>query len=298
MGGQTCCLAAPRNMPTVSRLLLLLLGASLVVAEVAGGTCQCLDQCLAELGDVVVPAEGPTKHRGKYVLKEQKYYCRVPYDGSCPDAVFSGGQAISYKACESYVPPPANARPDKEWKTGCGPEGLGFPWVKYKKACYMVVKNVKKTWDEARKHCGWHLAHVASISSAQEEEFIQSVVGHSEKKFWIGGKRDCQVSYVNQFPMRVCDDFSWSDGTPWTFNRLNPLPVSDGKVEAQTPPAFLSVDRLDLRENNGGFRRRSPQQKTLPSVSVYGYDECVLWGKAGWEPTKCDEGENHFICKY
>ena len=139
---------------------------------------------------------------------------------------------------------------------------------------------------------------MASISSAQEEEFIQSVVGHSEKKFWVGGKRDCQVSYVNQFPMRVCDDFSWSDGTPWTFNRLTPLPVSVGEVEAQTPPAFLSVDRLDLRENNGGFRRRSPQQRTLPSVSVYGYDECVLWGKAGWEPTKCDEGENHFICKY
>ena len=109
----------PRNMQTVSRLLLLLLaGGSMMVGEVAA-TCQCLDDnCVAELGDVVVPAEGQTKHGGKFVLKEQKYYCSVLNDGSCPDAVFSGGKAISYKACESYVPPPANARPDKQWKTG------------------------------------------------------------------------------------------------------------------------------------------------------------------------------------
>jgi len=245
--------------------------------------------------DVVVPAEGQTKHGGKFVLKEQKYYCSVLNDGSCPDAVFSGGKAISYKACESYVPPPANARPDKQWKTGCGPVGLLFPWVSYNNACYMVVKNVKKTWEEARKHCGWHLAHLASISSVQEEEFIQSVVGATEKTFWVGGKRDCQVSYVNQFPMRACDGFSWSDGTPWNFSRMTPLPVPE--VETQTAPAFLTVDHVTLR-TSGGFGKRSPQQRISPPVSVYSYDECVLWGKNGWEPTKCDEEEKHFICKY
>merc|ERR1719371_122240 len=73
-------------MQTVSRLLLLLLaGGSLMVGEVSA-TCQCLDDnCVAELGDVVVPAEGQTKHGGKFVLKEQKYYCSVLNDGSCPD---------------------------------------------------------------------------------------------------------------------------------------------------------------------------------------------------------------------
>jgi len=298
MGGQT-----PRNMQTVTRLrlLLLLASSSMMVGEVSS-TCQCLDNCIAELGDVVVPAQGKTKHGGKYVLKEQKYYCSVLNDGSCPDAVFSGGKAVSYKACESYVPPPADARPDKEWKTGCGPVGLQFPWVSYNNACYMVVKNDKKTWEEARKHCGWHLAHLASISSVQEEEFIKSLVGaghgHAEKKFWVGGKRECQVSYVNQFPMRACNDFSWSDGTPWNFNRMTPLSVPVADVETQTPPAFNTLDHVNLRIPGGFGKRSAQQQRITPPVSVYTYDECVLWGENGWEPTKCDEEETHFICKY
>ena len=105
-------------------LLLLLASASLMVSQVSG-TCQCLDQCLLESsGDLVVLAEAPTDHGGKYVLKDQAFYCSVNNDGSCPDAVFAGGRAISYKACESYVPPPANARPDKQWKTGVRRAGL------------------------------------------------------------------------------------------------------------------------------------------------------------------------------
>ena len=105
-------------MKPFSRLLLLLLASASSMVGQVSGTCKCLDKCLLEHGDLLVPAEAPTKHGGKYVLKEQKYYCSVPNDGSCPDAVFGGGQAVSYKACESYVPPPANARPDKQWKTG------------------------------------------------------------------------------------------------------------------------------------------------------------------------------------
>ena len=116
--GQTGCPAAPHNMQTLSRLLLLLLAwPGFMVAEVSGA-CQCLDQCLLEHGDVVVPADGPTRHGGKYVVKEQSYYCSVLNDGSCSDVFFSGNKARSYQACAYYVPPPANARPDKQWRGG------------------------------------------------------------------------------------------------------------------------------------------------------------------------------------
>ena len=138
---------------------------------------------------------------------------------------------------------------------------------------------------------------MASISSVKEDEFIQSLVGDTENKIWIGGKRNCQVSYVNQFPMISCDDFSWSDGTSWTFNKMTPLPVPVVGVGSQSPPFIPGEHGLDLR-NSGGFGKRSPQTRTLPSVSVFEYDECVLWGKNGWEPTKCDEEEKNFICKY
>ena len=79
---------------------------------------------------------------------------------------------------------------------------------------------------------------------------------------------------------------------------MTPLSVLVEDVETQTPPAFNTVDHVNLRTPVVFGKRSAQQQRITPPVSVYSYDECVLWGKNGWEPTKCDEEEKHFICKF
>ena len=60
---------------------------------------------------------------------------------------------------------------------GCGPEGVAFPWVQYNNACYMLVNNVKKTWEEARKHCGRHSVKLTSFYPHHSIIFIPGSLG-------------------------------------------------------------------------------------------------------------------------
>jgi len=169
-----------------------------------------------------------TTGNGKVVLKDKvgsNYFCTVDGDSNCPDKQLYQGskdQYISYKACQYFVPKPADF-PQKH-TIGCGPEGVDFPWKKFNKNCYMLVEK-KATWEEARKKCKNHSAHLASINSDEENEFLVGMIKSKdlpeESFFWVGMKRDCDS----------CDAFSWTDGSrrkigaiaEWRFQDLDRL---------------------------------------------------------------------------
>ena len=62
-------------------------------------------------------------------------------------------------------------------------------------------------------------AHLASIHSAEENQFIyDSYGGEAEEDIWIGGRRQG-------------DSYSWLDGTPWDYQNWSPKNPSGGGEE-------------------------------------------------------------------
>ena len=47
-------------------------------------------------------------------------------------------------------------------------------------------------------------ADLASIHSEEENDFLREI---TPDNVWVGGRRSCPC----------CEDFKWSDGTPWDF---------------------------------------------------------------------------------
>merc|ERR1712038_1714041 len=83
-------------------------------------------------------------------------------------------------------------------------------WSVYNGNCYKFVSKAK-SFSEAEGYCNsiWD-AHLASIHSAGENQFIyDSYGGEAGGDIWIGGKRQG-------------DSFAWLDGTPWDYQNWSP----------------------------------------------------------------------------
>merc|ERR1711902_302252 len=80
--------------------------------------------------------------------------------------------------------------------------------------CYKYFDNSVK-WDDARKRCLSEEADLASIHSEEENDFLREITGNT--RAWVGGRRSCPS----------CNDFNWSDGTPWDFTAWHPLEPSN-----------------------------------------------------------------------
>ncbi|GFU46028.1 macrophage mannose receptor 1, partial [Nephila pilipes] len=80
-------------------------------------------------------------------------------------------------------------------------------WYLYNNHCYLVHNEAKYTWDLAQNFCQDNGAHLASVHSFNETDFILfagSIVANSE--YWIGLSAKGLGS-----------SFTWSDGTPFDF---------------------------------------------------------------------------------
>lgn len=75
-------------------------------------------------------------------------------------------------------------------------EGCEHNWRKFHGHCYRYFTR-RHTWEDAEKDCREHNGHLASIHSAQEQDFIN---GMSHENTWIG---------LND--RMVEDDFQWTD---------------------------------------------------------------------------------------
>ncbi|XP_041061476.1 neurocan core protein [Carcharodon carcharias] len=77
-------------------------------------------------------------------------------------------------------------------------EGCDHNWQKFLGHCYRYFSH-RRLWENAEKDCRSHGAHLASIHSAEEKEFLNSL---GREYAWIG---------LND--RTIEEDFQWTDGT-------------------------------------------------------------------------------------
>ncbi|XP_077413452.1 neurocan core protein-like isoform X2 [Vanacampus margaritifer] len=81
-------------------------------------------------------------------------------------------------------------------------EGCEHGWRKFHGHCYRYFTH-RHTWEDAEKDCREHSAHLSSVTSANEQEFINGL-GHDNA--WVG---------LND--RTVEDDFQWTDGNELVY---------------------------------------------------------------------------------
>lgn len=96
------------------------------------------------------------------------------------------------------------------------------------KPTYTVI-NECMTWQEAEQYCEEHGGHLATIANEEEWNEVLAVMQQSGKEiFWLGGTRSG-------------DDFTWVDGTPFTYSVFaSGEPNDDGGNED-----YLAVFNID-----------------------------------------------------
>merc|ERR1712038_1762123 len=76
-------------------------------------------------------------------------------------------------------------------------------WSAFNGNCYKHFTE-KKTWEDAEDECVKEKAHLVSIHSAEEHQFV---AGQGGGLLWLGGRRDSENR----------EDWVWSDGAPWGY---------------------------------------------------------------------------------
>ncbi|XP_044855919.1 dromaiocalcin-1-like [Mauremys mutica] len=119
---------------------------------------------------------------------------------------------------------------------GCCPAG----WYQYRDSCYYPVTATKGWW-KAEADCKdlAEGAHLASVHSAEENNFIYHLMGTPrdyEKKeaYWLGGRRDAQGQTEGEGSWR------WTDGSAWHYHNFG-----NGKPDRATAEAFVATWKFD-----------------------------------------------------
>ncbi|XP_038563064.1 aggrecan core protein-like [Micropterus salmoides] len=91
----------------------------------------------------------------------------------------------------------------------CLTPGLGCAegWLEFMGNCYLHITK-RDTWSEAEQHCQENKAHLVSITSEEEQKFVNS---NGQDYQWIGlNDKDVQ------------NEFRWTDGSPRIFENWRP----------------------------------------------------------------------------
>ncbi|XP_030222327.1 aggrecan core protein isoform X1 [Gadus morhua] len=88
--------------------------------------------------------------------------------------------------------------------------GCADGWLEFMGSCYLHFEE-RHTWSEAELQCQELNAHLVSITSAQEQQFVNCTLANAQDYQWIGlNDRDVQ------------NEFRWTDGSPLAFENWRP----------------------------------------------------------------------------
>lgn len=90
--------------------------------------------------------------------------------------------------------------------------GCSSDWIASLQFCYHIQPSWKQTWHESKKTCDKNLAHLVSIGSQEEYDFLEEVLHKKQVStcLHIG----LQTKDTNSLPF-------WIDGNYWNFSKLN-----------------------------------------------------------------------------
>ena len=102
---------------------------------------------------------------------------------------------------------------------------------------YYKIYNNETNWEEAADQCEEKGGHLATITSEEEQEFIEEILHHYGNKncYWLGGYKDKQGTWrwVNNEPTHYAnwakdqpDNFTGREDTLMMYRHANPTSAS------------------------------------------------------------------------
>ena len=105
------------------------------------------------------------------------------------------------------------------------------------------IPAIQFRWERAQEECSNNNADLASVTSSEENRFINQLAGNAT--IWIGGNdRETEGT------------FTWSDGSPWNITKLKEFwaPGEPSNTIQDTPRTYLYLDEDCVEQTESGSR--------------------------------------------
>ncbi|KAJ8029242.1 Echinoidin [Holothuria leucospilota] len=133
-------------------------------------------------------------------------------------------------------------------------------WTEFQSNCYLYIGNPSLNWQEAENFCVDKDAHLASIHSREEDDFVKEIWRRSRDAFTMFPRQmrtQLQQSslapfvYIGLNDMKENGKFEWTDRTPVDYvNWMRNNPSTDIEIIGEFENAVFIWDRKNIGQWN------------------------------------------------